>query len=140
MVVVTSFGLFICFIGYFVVKINLDPALEHHLVTRRYYQEELKENEKIRARNNANQWRKKLKHHFSETELLLFPLPKNQTFKIQGYRPSNPQKDFTLFKNSEINAEQLTLDRRILDQGVWKLIVEWKKNEKTYRIEYELHH
>ena len=42
----------------------------------------------------------------SFSDLLLFLLPKNQTFKIKGYRPSNPQKDFTFFKNSEINAEQ----------------------------------
>jgi len=136
-VVITSFGLFICFMGYFVVKINTDPALKHHLVTPQYYKEELKENDKNRARNNASTWARNLDHRISERGLILFPLPKKQLFTIQGYRPSDPKKDFFVHGKSLIGAEQLTLELPSLEKGIWKLIITWEKEGKPYRIEYE---
>lgn len=133
-----SFGLFICFMGYFVVKINTDPDLKHHLVTPSYYQEELKENQKNIALNNAKTWADHLDHKNDEKHLILYPLPQNQKFSVIGYRPSDPEKDFLIAVKSEKDSDTIRLDPFLFDQGVWKLSIQWEVMDKAYRVDYKL--
>lgn len=133
-----SFGLFICFIGYFVVKINSDPKLKYHLVHPNYYQEELKENDKNTALNNAKKWMYNLNHRNDKNYLMLYPLPQNHQFNVLGYRSSNPEKDFSVTVKSEKNGDTIRLDQLLFDQGVWKLTIKWDEKGKAYRIDYKL--
>lgn len=137
LVMLISFGLFICFMGYFVVKINTDPDLKHHLVTPNYYQEELKENQKNLALNNAKTWADNLKHKKDKKHLLLYPLPQNHWFRVMGYRPSDPEKDFLITAKSEKAGDTIRLDPILFDQGVWKLTIQWEETGKAYRVDYK---
>lgn len=137
-VVLISFGLFICFMGYFVVKINTDPQLKHQLVTPNYYQEELKENQRNLARKNAIRWAKHLKHKKGETYLMLYPLPQDQWFKVEGYRPSDPKKDFLITAKSEKEGDNIYLDNQNFEKGVWKLSLQWEEMGREFRIDYKL--
>ena len=137
-VMLITFGLFFCFMGYFVVKINSDPQLKYHLVTPNYYQEELKENQKNAALKNAVKWADNLSHKKEKEHLLLYPLPMDRWFRVSGYRPSDPEKDFLVSSKSEIDVNTIRLRLGLLDKGVWKLTIQWEEKGEEFRIHYKL--
>ena len=137
-VMLLSFGLFICFIGYFVVKINTDPQLKYHMVIPNYYEEELKENQKNKANKNAFIWAKDMTHKMGDNSLTLYPLPENQLFKVTGYRPSDPTKDFYYEVKNKMGDNSIGLPNKNMEKGVWQLTLEWEDDNKDFRIKYKL--
>ena len=138
--IVLAFIGFMCFIMYFVVKVNTDKKYDHDLVTEDYYKEELEYQNDINKETNAKILSENIRLINTEDGLLIaFP----ETFTINNisgkvflYRPSNKQLDFEMpISLSDHNL--LIPDKRLLD-GRWNIKVDWQYNGKSYLYKEEI--
>ena len=138
--IVLAFIGFMCFIMYFVVKVNTDKKYDHDLVTEDYYKEELDFQNDINKETNAKNLSENISLKKTEEGLeIIFP----ETFTINNisgkvflYRPSNKQLDFeTPISLSDHNL--LIPDKRLLD-GRWNIKVDWQYNGKSYLFKKEI--
>ena len=138
--IVLAFIGFMCFIMYFVVKVNTDKKYDHDLVTEDYYKEELEYQNDINKESNAKDLTENISLTKTENGLLIaFP----ETFTINNisgkvflYRPSNKQLDFEM-SISLSNHNLLIPDKRLLD-GRWNIKVDWQYNGKSYLFKKEI--
>lgn len=138
--IVLAFIGFMCFIMYFVVKVNTDKKYDHDLVTEDYYKEELDFQNDINKETNAKNLSENISLTKTENGLLIaFP----ETFTINNisgkvflYRPSNKQLDFET-PISLSNHNLLIPDKRLLD-GRWNIKVDWQYNGKSYLFKKEI--
>jgi len=138
--IVLAFIGFMCFILYFVVKVNTDKKYDHDLVTEDYYKEELDFQNDINKETNAKNLSENISWKKTEEGLLItFP----ETFTINNisgkvflYRPSNKQLDFET-PISLSNHNLLIPDKRLLD-GRWNIKVDWQYNGKSYLFKKEI--
>jgi len=132
-----SFILFIGFIGYYTIKIQTAPELEHSLVIENYYAEELNTEALLSSLKNGKPWGDIIQIEQLHKNILIFNLPKVQSIQLEGYRPSDKEADFMLvFKNV---SDSIRLDRHYLLQGKWNIILKWQLESKEYRVEKELY-
>jgi hypothetical protein len=138
--IVLAFIGFMCFIMYFVVKVNTDKKYDHDLVTEDYYKEELDFQNDINKETNAKNLSENISLKKTEEGLvIIFP----ETFTINNisgkvflYRPSNKQLDFET-PISLSNHNLLIPDKRLLD-GRWNIKVDWQYNGKSYLFKKEI--
>jgi len=138
--IVLAFIGFMCFIMYFVVKVNTDKKYDHDLVTDDYYKEELEYQNDINKESNAKDLTENISLTKTENGILIaFP----ETFTINNisgkvflYRPSNKQLDFEM-PISLSNHNLLIPDKRLLD-GRWNIKVDWQYNGKSYLFKKEI--
>ena len=138
--IVLAFIGFMCFIMYFVVKVNTDKKYDHDLVTEDYYKEELDFQNDINKETNAKNLSENISIKKTDEGLMIaFP----ETFKINNisgkvflYRPSNKQLDFET-PISLSNHNLLIPDKRLLD-GRWNIKVDWQYNGKSYLFKKEI--
>lgn len=138
--IVLAFIGFMCFIMYFVVKVNTDKKYDHDLVTDDYYKEELEYQNDINKESNAKDLTENISLTKTENGILIaFP----ETFTINNisgkvflYRPSNKQLDFET-PISLSNHNLLIPDKRLLD-GRWNIKVDWQYNGKSYLFKKEI--
>lgn len=138
--IVLAFIGFMCFIMYFVVKVNTDKKYDHDLVTEDYYKEELEYQNDINKESNAKDLTENISLTKTENGLLIaFP----ETFTINNisgkvflYRPSNKQLDFEM-SISLSNHNLLIPDKRLSD-GRWNIKVDWQYNGKSYLYKMEI--
>ena len=140
--IVIAFVVFISFILFFVVRMNVQSKYDHDLVTDTYYEEELQYQNDINKQRNAL----KLVQNISVKQTaegieIYFP----ETFdadRIKGkvflYRPSNRQFDFEI-PISLSNHTLLIPDNRLLG-GRWNLTVDWSYDEIPYLYKKEITH
>ena len=132
--IVIAFVLFIAFIMYFVINMNLNKKYDHDLVTEDYYQEELLHQNEIDKVDNA----KKLKENVSWKKTddgILISFPKDLDYtNIMGnvflYRPSNKKVDFEI--PISLSDHYLLIPKTSLLNGRWNIKVDWKYNGKSY--------
>lgn len=131
---------FICFIMFFVIKMNIDKKYEHDLVTEDYYQQELKVQGNMEKEQNGNSLAQNI--HWKQTNegiLVTFPDSLNVS-EISGkvflYRPSDKQFDFEM-PISLSDQNLLIPDNRLLG-GRWNLIIDWNYEGKSYRFKKEI--
>jgi hypothetical protein len=123
--IIFIYAVFIAGIG-FMVYTSMTKDTE--LVTKNYYEKELKYQEQINKINNSNGLNKKIKIETMPNRLvIIFPddiLSNSINGEVSFYRPSDSKKDFSIpvkvSKNSEqeVNTEQLP-------RGLWKVMVNW---------------
>lgn len=138
--IVLAFIGFMCFIMYFVVKVNTDKKYDHDLVTEDYYKEELEYQNDINKESNAKDLTENISLTKTENGILIaFP----ETFTINNisgkvflYRPSNKQLDFEM-PISLSNHNLLIPDKRLSD-GRWNIKVDWQYNGKSYLYKKEI--
>ena len=135
--IILSFILFICFIGYYAIRIQTSPEQEHSLVIKNYYADELKTEALLTALKNGIPWRDSIQFEQDSNSLLFYNLPKNQAVSLNGYRASDATIDFK--KNYSNLVDTIKLDRKVLVDGKWKFILEWEVHSKKYRVEKEIH-
>ncbi len=132
--IVIAFVLFIAFIMYFVINMNVNKKYDHDLVTEDYYEQELLHQQEIDKVDNAKELKENVSWKKTDDGILIsFPKNldyKNITGKVFLYRPSNKKLD------SEINISLsdhylLILKTRLLD-GRWNIKVDWKYDGKSY--------
>lgn len=132
--IVIAFILFIAFIMYFVINMNVNKKYDHDLVTEDYYEEELLHQNEIDKVNNAKElkenvsWKKK-----DDGILISFPKDlhyKNITGQVFLYRPSNKKFDFEI--PISLSDNYLLIPKTRLLDGRWNIKVDWKYNGKSY--------
>ena len=138
--IVLAFIGFMCFIMYFVVKVNTDKKYDHDLVTEDYYKEELDFQNDINKETNAKNLSENISLKKTEEGLeIIFPetfMINNISGKVFLYRPSNKQLDFET-PISLSNHNLLIPDKRLLD-GRWNIKVDWQYNGKSYLFKKEI--
>lgn len=138
--IIIAFIGFMCFILYFVIKVNTDKKYDHDLVTEDYYKEELDFQNDINKETDAKNLSENISLNKNENGLLIaFPetfIVNNISGKVFLYRPSNKQLDFEVpISLSDHNL--LIPDKRLLD-GRWNIKVDWQYNGKSYLYKKEI--
>ncbi|NNM22709.1 MAG: FixH family protein [Flavobacteriaceae bacterium] len=132
--IVIGMILFIGFILFMVIKMNVDKKYDHDLVTEDYYKKELAYQEEIDAEENLKTLSSQI-HGEKVAEGWLINFPKDlDPQKIEGtvflYRPSNEHLDFDLpLVVSDSNL--LIPGERLLD-GRWNITIDWEYKGEKY--------
>ncbi|MFI1771616.1 FixH family protein [Thalassobellus citreus] len=132
--IVIAFVVFISFILYFIIPMNMDKKYNHDLVSENYYADELAYQNDINKLTNANNLNQKITYKRSD-EGLIINFPNDIDYKkIKGkvflYRPSNKQLDF----DTAISLSKpylLIPDNRLVD-GRWNIKIDWQLNNQSY--------
>ena len=133
LIVCGSFVLGIGVMVYTSVTKNID------LVTKNYYDEELKYQQKIDKVYNTHNLNEKVTFDVTENSLII-SYPKS-TINIIGevtfYRPSDEKKDFKLpVELNEQSKQVIATDK--LQKGFWKVQVNWNTNGTDYYSEEKI--
>lgn len=132
--IVVAIILFVSFIMFFVIKMTTNNDYNHDLVTDKYYEKELKYQEKIDASQNAKELGEKIL--FDKTaDGLIITFPKQlQGKSLEGkvflYRPSDKQLDFEI-PLSNVQDYLLVPDKSLLG-GRWNISIEVTQDKKNY--------
>jgi nitrogen fixation protein FixH len=138
--IVLAFIGFMCFILYFVIKVNTDKKYDHDLVNEDYYKLELEFQNDINKELNAKNLLENINIKKTENGLLIaFPediMTNSISGKVFLYRPSNKQLDFEV--PISLSGHNLLIpDKRLLD-GRWNIKVDWQFNGKSYLYKKEI--
>ena len=132
--IVIAIALFMAFILYFVIKVQLNSKYDNELVVEEYYKNDAKfGDEMIRVQNAKDLAQKPVITNTSEGITISFPevfIPKNIKGKISFYRPSSRKFDFDvsiLLKGSSMNVP-----KERLVGGRWNINMEWQYDGKNY--------
>ena len=112
---------------YISVNKNID------LVTKNYYEEEIKYQQQIDKINNTNSLKEKLSVETTENALLISFPKQNGDLKgeISLYRPSDAKKDFKIPVQLNENSKQFIATDN-MQKGLWKIQIDWNMNGKDY--------
>lgn len=130
-----SFMVFIVYIAF------IRPNVASQLVSDRYYEEEMKYQDIIDERNNANALPEKvfaevlpagIKIHFPKTFRA-----DNTTGKFHLLRPSDKLLDINKSLSLDVRSEEL-IPSRVLREGAYVIIIRWSSDNKKYFVEQPL--
>lgn len=130
----TGFVLLILFLVFKSFQVDVD------LVTEDYYEQELKFQEIINKKANANRLSEGLIYVLDAKSLLFsFPIDqRNIEGKIKIYRPSN--KKFDRLFIIELNEEnQIDLDLENSPSGLYKMMIDWSNDSIGYYVEKDIY-
>ncbi|CAM3860294.1 MULTISPECIES: FixH family protein [Flavobacterium] len=133
--IVIAFALFISFILYFVLKVQLNDDYERELVVSDYYQQELKVQGNIENTNNANELETKIIIE-KAAEGIEVSFPESFDYKlIKGkvslYRPSNQKLDSEM--QISLSSSHLLIPKSNLVGGLWDITIDWEYQGVSYR-------
>ncbi|WP_445721796.1 FixH family protein [Flavobacterium sp.] len=133
--IVIAFALFISFILYFVLKVQLNDDYERELVVSDYYQQELKVQGNIENTNNANALETKIIIE-KAAEGIEVSFPESFDYKlIKGkvslYRPSNQKLDSEM--QISLSSSHLLIPKSNLVGGLWDITIDWEYQGVSYR-------
>ena len=135
--IVVSFILLIGFMSYFLIQIETKDSLNHTLVTKEYYKQELKTEQHLTALKNGEKWIDSIEVLISKEGVLLKKLPK-YSILIEGYRPSNNLLDFAVEVSPK--EEYYLIPTTLLERGRWNINVSWQQDKQPYKIEKKLYY
>lgn len=132
--IVIAFIAFISFIMFFVVKMNTNKKYDHDLVTKQYYQKELKFQDDINKIKNSKSLTQNVTWYKTQDGILIiFP----ETFKAKDitgnvflYRPSNKKLDFEM--PISLSSHRLLIPKQRLLDGRWNITIDWSCNGNNY--------
>ena len=132
--IVIAFALFITFILYFIIKVQVDSKYDNELVVEEYYKHDAKFGDELLRAQNANDLAQKpVITTTSDGVTIVFPevfIPKNIKGNVGFYRSSNKKFDFSipiLLSDSSLNIPK----KRLLG-GRWEINMEWQYEGKQY--------
>ena len=133
--IVIAFALFISFILYFVLKVQLNDDYERELVVSDYYEQELKVQGNIENTNNANALETKIIIE-KAAEGIEVSFPESFDYKlIKGkvslYRPSNQKLDSEM--QISLSSSHLLIPKSNLVGGLWDITIDWEYQSVSYR-------
>lgn len=126
--------LYLSFVGLILTLVVLSYSYDIELVSKDYYAQELKYQDKIDAINNANSLNGSIHHQISEKNIVL-SIDSAINFKdfkgeVVFFRPSDFKKDVKM-KLNFINNTQ-TIDLKNFEKGVYKMQLSWSSNNKQF--------
>ena len=132
--IVIAFILFIAFIMYFVINMNLNKKYDHDLVTEDYYEQELLHQNEIDKVDNSKKLKENVNWKKTDDGILVsFPTDlnyKNITGTVFLYRPSNKKLDSEI--DISLSDHYLLIPKTRLLDGRWNIKVDWKYDDKSY--------
>ena len=139
--IVIAIALFMCFILYFVVKVQSDTQYDNEMVTEQYYKKEKLVQGNIESIQNANSLTEKVAITKTVNGVVV-NFPKEFDYsKIKGkvslYRPSNQKLDFEI--PISLSGFDLLIPKNNLVGGLWGISVAWEYEGKTYLNKEEIY-
>ncbi|MBX9806416.1 MAG: FixH family protein [Flavobacteriaceae bacterium] len=132
--IVIAFALFISFILYFIIKVQLDSKYDNELVVEEYYKHDAKFGDELLRAQNANDLAQKpVVTTTSEGVSIVFPavyIPKNIKGNVGFYRSSNKKFDFSI--PISLSDSSLNIPKSKLLGGRWEINMEWQYEGKQY--------
>jgi hypothetical protein len=126
--------LYIGFVAMILVLVVMSTNQKIDLATDRYYEEELKFQDKINKSERAKDLANPLTWTVTPEGLLInYPeslTEKNLTGKIMLYCPSNNKNDRSF--PVEVNGSKQFIASSIIPQGRYRLQIDWKSGEQTF--------
>lgn len=126
--------LYLSFVGLILTLVFMCFRQNVELVSKDYYAQEIKFQDKINAINNEKNLTGSINHSVNGKEIILTidPALLNKNFEgtINFFRPSDSSKDFQL-KMNFVNNEQI-INTNELIHGTYKLQLSWIVNHKNY--------
>lgn len=133
--IVIAIALFMTFILYFVLKVQLNDSYDRELVVSDYYQQELKVQGNIEKTNNANNLDSKVRiEKVSDGVKVYFPEEfdyKKIKGKVSLYRPSNQKLDSEM--QISLSSSHLLIPKSNLVGGLWDITIDWSYSGTEYR-------
>lgn len=132
--IVIAFALFITFILYFIVKVQLDSKYDNELVVEEYYKHDAKFGDELLRAQNANDLAQKpVITTTSEGVTIFFPevfFPKDIKGNVGFYRSSNKKFDFSV--PIALSGSSFNIPKSKLLGGRWEINMEWQYGGKKY--------
>ncbi len=126
--------LYLSFVGLILTLVFLSFGYDIELVSKDYYAQELKYQDKIDAINNANSLNGSIHHSLQRNNLVLSVDSTVYTNDFKGevvfFRPSDFKKDVKM-KLNFINNTQI-VDLKNFEKGVYKMQLSWSSNNKQF--------
>lgn len=126
------------FITGILALVYLSMSQQIDLVSERYYDQGIHYQERITALENSKNLIEKLSVSVQPTELILqFPkefVPGDIGGRVTLYRPDNKHKDASFDISLDTTARQ-SIPTSPLQQGLWRVKVNWKANGLDYYTE-----
>lgn len=131
--VLSAFVFFGLFIGTLVV---ICMRQDINLVSKDYYQEELKHQDKIIQQENANQLTEKPQLSFENSSVkLLFPFVSSmEKGELRVMRPSDDRLD-QRFELSAMEGESQSFPLKVWEKGLYRVSLVWTMDGKEYYFE-----
>jgi hypothetical protein len=139
--IVIAIALFMCFILYFVVKVQSDTQYDNEMVTEQYYKKEKLVQGNIESIQNANSLTEKVAIAKTVNGVVV-SFPKEFDYsKIKGkvslYRPSNQKLDFEI--PISLSGFDLLIPKNNLVDGLWGISIAWEYEGKSYLNKEEIY-
>lgn len=131
--IAVSFVFFAVFIG---VLVTICMREDVSLVSKKYYEEDLKYQDQFNQTSNANALMVKPEVHIEDQTLTLSyrNFDKVQEGTITLMRPSDATLDHVL----KVSQQQDSIQQFVLDdliKGLYKVRIQWKEGEKEFRMD-----
>lgn len=132
--IVLAFVAFVSFIMYFVIITIVDKSYDNQLVIDNYYEHELGINALQEKEQNANALPKNVVVNQLEDKVdIVFPnffKYSEVSGKVFFYRPSDENLDFDI--PIQLKDSVLEIPKKALQQGKWKVKIDWEYQGKGY--------
>jgi hypothetical protein len=126
--------LFMSFILYFVIKVQINPKYDNELVVEEYYKHDAHFGEEMKRVQNAEDLAQKpIITKTSDGVTIVFPEvfdAKKIKGKVSLYRPSNKKLDFEM--QISLSNPTLLIPKSKLVGGRWDINMEWQYDGKSY--------
>jgi nitrogen fixation protein FixH len=126
--------LYLSFVGLILTLVFMCFRQNVELVSKDYYAQEIKFQDKINATNNEKDLAGSISHSINGKEIVLTIdsalLSKDFEGTVNFFRPSDSSKDIQV-KMNFVNLEQI-INTNVLIRGTYKLQLSWVSNHTTY--------
>jgi nitrogen fixation protein FixH len=126
--------LYLGFVALILTLVILSYGQKVELVSKDYYAQELKYQDKLDAINNTNALANSIEHKMEGSSILLYINPDMMTEDLSGtinfFRPSDSSKDVKL--NMHFINNQQVINTKSLTHGTYKMQLSWKCKGKDY--------
>ena len=123
-----------CFILYFVIKVQSNSKYDNELVVEEYYKKDAHfETEMVQLQNAHDLAQQPQISTNAQGILVVFPKqfdPANLNGIVSLYRPSNKKLDFEMPIST--SSSTLLIPKKSLVGGRWDINMEWEYSGKTY--------
>jgi len=127
--------LYLGFVGIIVTLVVISGNNKEELVSKDYYAQELKYQERIDAANNAGALTESIEHNIDKKNITLSIASGLMTGDLKGevyfFCPSDSKKDQTFILDFNKDGKQI-LSTNKLRPAVYKMRLSWRSNNKNY--------
>ena len=138
--IVIAIALFMAFILYFVIQVQINSKYDNELVVEDYYKHDAKfGDEMVKIQNAQDLAEKPIITTAAEGVQIVFPksiLPQNITGIVSLYRPSDKKLDFEI--PISLSNPSLLIPKSSLAGGRWDINIDWKYGGKEYMLKKKM--